>query len=226
MTGADSTNSHQFTGRERDATGLYFYRARYYSPTLQRFISEDPLGFGGGQVNLYGYVGNDPVDSVDPGGTSIIPIHFWETYDAARAVGYPVVDAWSLARNVANVDRRSGAQEATAAAANGHAMGGSLSGRKDPQNACEAYSGTADYVRNASTSGDAAGALHAIEDSYVHQYATWDGGWGRYHVPGPRHIYNVLWYSDQAEAAAEAYLRSLNPANYGGFLAPRTSDCK
>ncbi|MCI0417646.1 MAG: RHS repeat-associated core domain-containing protein, partial [Acidobacteria bacterium] len=38
-----SGNSAQFTGRENDGTGLYYYRARYYHPTLQRFISEDPL---------------------------------------------------------------------------------------------------------------------------------------------------------------------------------------
>jgi YD repeat-containing protein len=36
--GAGNTNTYQFTGRENDGTGLYFNRARYYSPTLQRFI--------------------------------------------------------------------------------------------------------------------------------------------------------------------------------------------
>ncbi len=41
-------------------------RGRYYSPRLQRFLSPDPLGFGGGDVNLYRYVGNDPVDFRDP----------------------------------------------------------------------------------------------------------------------------------------------------------------
>ena len=46
--GASSFNSYQYTGRENDATGLYYYRARYYSPTLQRFIAQDPIGFGGG----------------------------------------------------------------------------------------------------------------------------------------------------------------------------------
>jgi len=42
MDGA-STNPFQYTGRENDAAGLNYYRARYYSPALQRFISEDPL---------------------------------------------------------------------------------------------------------------------------------------------------------------------------------------
>ena len=42
VSGAAITNSQQYTGRENDATGLYYYRARYYSPTLDRFVSEDP----------------------------------------------------------------------------------------------------------------------------------------------------------------------------------------
>jgi RHS repeat-associated protein len=41
--GPDLGNPFQFTGRENDATGLYYYRTRYYSPTAQRFVSEDPL---------------------------------------------------------------------------------------------------------------------------------------------------------------------------------------
>ena len=38
-----STNPFQYTGRENDGTGLYYYRARYYNPEAQRFLSEDPL---------------------------------------------------------------------------------------------------------------------------------------------------------------------------------------
>jgi RHS repeat-associated protein len=57
-----------FTGREWDAeTGLYYYRARYYDAKLGRFVSEDPIGFKGGS-NLYAYVGNSPVNAVDPFG--------------------------------------------------------------------------------------------------------------------------------------------------------------
>ncbi len=56
VSGQTSTNPHQFTGREADGTGLYYYRARYYHPTLGRFVSEDPLGFVGDDTNLYAYV--------------------------------------------------------------------------------------------------------------------------------------------------------------------------
>ena len=48
--------------------GLYYMRARYYDPGVGRFISEDPLGFGGGDVNLSVYVANDPINLVDPFG--------------------------------------------------------------------------------------------------------------------------------------------------------------
>jgi len=54
------TNPYQFTGRENDATGLYYFRARYYSPTFQRFIAQDPIDFGGG-INLYAYTLNNPI---------------------------------------------------------------------------------------------------------------------------------------------------------------------
>ena len=66
ITGDTSDNPFQYTGRENDGTGLYYYRARYYSPELQRFISEDPIGLSGG-INLYAYPDN-PISYVDPTG--------------------------------------------------------------------------------------------------------------------------------------------------------------
>jgi RHS repeat-associated protein len=69
QSGASSTNSVAFAGRELDPAGLYYSRARYYSSTLQRFISQDPVGFIGG-INLYGYAGNNPVNLIDPLGTN------------------------------------------------------------------------------------------------------------------------------------------------------------
>ncbi|WP_147135857.1 RHS repeat-associated core domain-containing protein [Stackebrandtia albiflava] len=67
--GDDGANPYRFTGREDDGTGLYQYRARYYSPGLQRFISEDPIGFSSGDTNLHAYVLNQPTALIDPMGT-------------------------------------------------------------------------------------------------------------------------------------------------------------
>ena len=61
-------NPFRYAGRELDAeTGFYYYRARYYDPQLQRFISADPLRLEAG-LNGYAYAGNDPINQNDPSG--------------------------------------------------------------------------------------------------------------------------------------------------------------
>ena len=87
-----SNNAFQYSGRENDGTGLYYYRARYYSPMMQRFISPDPSGsamrpplFVGNTILLannscnplvisdpdrlqYLYVKDNPINLTDPSG--------------------------------------------------------------------------------------------------------------------------------------------------------------
>ncbi|SAK39693.1 RHS repeat-associated core domain-containing protein [Caballeronia ptereochthonis] len=67
------TNPYQFTGREADTSALYYYRARYYSPMMGGYISEDPAEFLGGQLTFYGYAGADPLDYNDPYGLWLPP---------------------------------------------------------------------------------------------------------------------------------------------------------
>ncbi len=74
QTGAASTSSYKYTGREDDGSGLYYYRARYYQPRLQRFVSEDPIGFAGGDLNVYAYVGDNPMMYSDPFGLLSVEI--------------------------------------------------------------------------------------------------------------------------------------------------------
>ena len=66
-------NNILYAGYTYDAaTGLYFDRARYYDPALNRFISRDPLGYAGSPINLYEYCDDDPLDATDPSGLNTI----------------------------------------------------------------------------------------------------------------------------------------------------------
>jgi RHS repeat-associated protein len=64
-----------FTGEWLDATGLYYLRARYYDPTIGRFVSQDPVL---GRIstpqshNRYAYVGNNPMGFTDPTGMDFL----------------------------------------------------------------------------------------------------------------------------------------------------------
>ncbi len=57
--------------------GLYYYKARIYSPTLGRFLQTDPIGYGDG-LNWYNYVGSDPINNTDPTGLQrCYPVTVW-----------------------------------------------------------------------------------------------------------------------------------------------------
>lgn len=101
------------------------YRARYYNPTIGRFLSEDPLGFVGSGPNLYAYAGNDPVDFNDPFGltpasngnflwnwlTGYLPdtMHYTgndiETYEMANSPGVDRLRQYFYNKNCQNVTR-------------------------------------------------------------------------------------------------------------------------
>jgi RHS repeat-associated protein len=64
-------NDFEFVGQfgvMQENNGLLFMRNRFYAPSLGRFVSEDPIGLAGEDVNLYRYVANEPVSWADPEG--------------------------------------------------------------------------------------------------------------------------------------------------------------
>lgn len=112
VTGGSSANPFQFTGRENDGTGLYYYRARYYIPALHRFLTEDPLNLSRlrrlfdkypeaqffyhlylsdpQRQNAYAYVGNAPMTYVDPFG-----LLFWNYINAGEEFGEEAAQYWA-----------------------------------------------------------------------------------------------------------------------------------
>lgn len=89
--GTTNSNTSQYTGRENEGNGLYFYRARYYSPQLGRFISQDPMGFAGSGMDFYAYVSDDSINFSDPFG--LARGDFWDPRSY-------YTDGWTTLRDV------------------------------------------------------------------------------------------------------------------------------
>ena len=87
-TGTATENPFKYVGRYGvmvEGNDLLFMRARFYDVAVGRFLSEDPLGFGGGDWNLSAYVGGNPVVGVDPEGEAL--------FDPASAIASTLVES-------------------------------------------------------------------------------------------------------------------------------------
>ncbi|MVF25038.1 RHS repeat-associated core domain-containing protein [Methylocaldum sp. BRCS4] len=79
--GSGTVPTYGYTGREPDANGLVYYRARYYDPSIGRFTQRDPVGYLDG-INRYAYMGNNPVNFTDPNGLLARQVSVWATQQA------------------------------------------------------------------------------------------------------------------------------------------------
>jgi len=121
-------NPFTYTGREYDEeTGLYFYRARYYDPNAGRFFTKDPIGFAAGDVNLYRYVYNNPVNKVDPLGLQAKKTGIWS--GAGGSIGGMLLSAgiFTGIYKVTSWDTGKSCWIMTACGGLGGGLGGSLS---------------------------------------------------------------------------------------------------
>jgi len=117
-----------FAGRPFESrTGLSDNRARWYEPATGRFVNEDPSGFKGGDANLFRYVGNDPVNQVDPSGLAAIrtsgaktsvPAAGWAALGQQNALSmYSLYGSLGKATETAAAERTRDKQEAAQFAA-------------------------------------------------------------------------------------------------------------
>ncbi|MBL7047941.1 MAG: hypothetical protein ISR96_00225 [Nitrospira sp.] len=166
------------TKRHDEETGLSYYGYRFYSPALGRWLNRDPLGEAGG-MNLYRFVGNNPVNWIDPWGRLAAPWHFGITYAASRNSGRGVWDSTKLAWTAMAVDFSSGSQGENWEATRLHAMAGLLSDGTY-QSSQQAIQTTTAYI-NDRAGGCGSGALsraaHATQDLATpgHAGAEWHG---------------------------------------------------
>ena len=130
-------NPFQFTGRENDGlAGLYYYRARYYHPGLQRFIAEDPIGLVAG-TNLYSYANNNPVNFTDPLGLCRIEARFSHLslgYHHAFIVTTDPSGTQNYYRGGPTAQGPSGGSSGALSSASSGASSGSMTGRKSGSN--------------------------------------------------------------------------------------------
>ena len=139
-------NPYMFTGRQYDAqSSLYYYRARFYSPVLGRFLQPDPIGYVDG-LNLYTYVGNNPLNWIDPFGL--------------QKAG---LDPGAIAAALAAIAARAAAVEAAAATLAQALSGLAIAGTAIGGYTAGAYIGQSTGLSDSIAEGLAAGYVWAAE---------------------------------------------------------------
>lgn len=165
-----------YTGHVNDPdTDLVYMQARYYDPTLARFLSVDPVQVAPGNIFGFGryvYANNNPYRYTDPTGKFAFFIHMWLTFRAAHAAGYRLLTSLHYAVQAGWADLRPHAQDVTPAAVAQHAMSVKREllsvARRNYEN----------LVERDLEQGKLGYASHALQDSFARKhrgFQVWDG---------------------------------------------------
>lgn len=161
----------RYTGQQKIGN-LYYYKARFYSPALGRFLQTDPIG-SKDDLNLYAYVGADPLNNTDPTGLLSLANHEKVTFEALTALGLPSDLAMQYAKGVAGVDELPGSQLPENSA--WHHM--SIPGQS-VADASVAYQNYVNFQISTGTDEGFMRAAHATQDSFPlghRNFQSWDG---------------------------------------------------
>lgn len=165
-TDAGAGNPFRYVGRRFDEeSGLYYWRARYYSSNIGRFLQSDPVGYKD-DMNLYAFVGNDPLNRTDPTGTESImgmPPDYWQAVAAVQqaATRSREIQAKASAQIAAQIAADATSYESRQAASSFFALGFSIASLFPPATPIAAPSalafGAVHYADQTATEGFDAG---------------------------------------------------------------------
>ncbi len=150
-----SISQYGYTGREPSATGLMYYRARFYDPSIGRFTQSDPMGFIDG-VNTYAYVANSPVNYTDPTGLMIDAVS--NTLSGASGYVSQLGDDWAAYTNSDSANRTRGSMMV----AGGHYASDPALALQAAQNLGGGYAEGAESIASITSNTSTAGTVLSV----------------------------------------------------------------